>query len=367
MNKKFILYFFIVIGVASIPGTFFALKKHFTKNVPQKITQTCPQETKVCPDGTTVARVGTDCGFVMCPVEDISPSQIEMKEVTQATSTETGSTSPVQIHTTPKVTQATPVKTPTLVTPKKSSNPITTIVSMISATVNNFSVAFNINQSGNPNDANIPASTYIPSTNQENVVYKPLPPKNFAGEKYLVKDGNILSNDNKVIYTLPPEVINSVISTNAGWTNHTINVVPVGTVPPLVNAIPITDLPGKYYLSENSFGNIEACEFSNKIFILDTYANTVQLMYEENSSTLKPEDPRACNSEIFLLATEANKLILKYHTIGTNTLCDSAWSEPNKTWYLTVDKLHEKMTIYPIPETLYFKSEDEEAACRAKL
>ncbi len=113
---------------------------------------------------------------------------------------------------------------------------------------------------------------------------------------------------------------------------------------------------------------MEACEFSNKIFILDTVTNTVTLMYEENSSTLSHDDPRACNSEIFLLATEGSKLVIKYHTIGTGTLCDSARSEPDKTFYLEVTKLQTQgMMRYDIPTHLIDTTEQEEEACRTEL
>jgi hypothetical protein len=91
-------------------------------------------------------------------------------------------------------------------------------------------------------------------------------------------------------------------------------------------------------------------------------------MYEENNTTLSQDDPRACNSEIFLLATEGSKLVLKYHTIGTNTLCDSTWSEPEKTFYLDVVKLKtEGMMKYSIPANLTTAAEQEEETCRAKL
>lgn len=356
MNKKFLYYFLAVVIVGGIPGTTYILRTHFSSS-PKP--QACTLEAKICPDGSSVGRTGPNCEFAMCPItKTTSTSSLE---VTTATST--------NIATTSTFTQNIPKTTET-----QPTTPNSKVSSAFSSIVNIITFPFKKNPTFvsttnyYPTNSPITPSTYISNSETNNSVYKPLPPENFAGEKYIVKDGNILSNDNKVVYTIPQEIINNVSSSNPGWTNTIINVIQVGTVAPILNAIPITDLPGKYYLSQNSFGNIENCEFSNKIFILDTISNTVTLMYEENNTTLSRDDPRACNSEIFLLTTENNKLILKYHTIGTNTLCDSAWSEPEKTFYLDVTKLRtEGMKKYVIPENLSATAEQEEEACRNSL
>lgn len=370
MNKKFVYYFLAVVIISALPKTAQVIRTHLE---PQKKLSSCAEDTKICPDNSIVTRVSPSCDFAMCPSISIaSTSPLTEENVSLATT----STATEITHQEPQTISKNTEETKTVTVTKTAINEkvVTSVISVLKNIVNTVTSPFissnNIPTGGNPHDATIPASTYITSSSSElqTSVYKALPPSDFAGQKYLVKDNNILSNDNKVIYTIPPEVISAVSSPNTGWTNTTINVIPVGTVAPILNAIPIKDLPGKYYLSENSFGNIEACEFSNKIFILDTYTNTVTLMYEENNTTLSHDDPRACNSEIFLLATEDNNLILKYHTIGTDTLCDSAWSEPDKTFFLDVTKLRtEGMKHYTIPEGLSATAEQEEEACRTKL
>lgn len=354
MNKRSLYYFIAVVLVGAIPGTTYILRNKISN--PPQLSQACTQEAKICPDGTSVGRVGPNCEFSSCPITTTSTSSLE--EVTSSS--------------TPIATTSAKVQSLPTTIPEKTTSPTTLskVSSIFSSIVNTVTSPF---KNTTPpivsyTNSTISPSTYVTSSSTS--VYKPLPPENFAGEKYIVKDGVILSTDNRLIYTIPQEVINNVSTSQPGWTNTIINVVAVGTVAPILpnNAIPIEDLPGKYYLSQNSFGNMNECEFSNKIFILDTIANTATLMYEENNTTLTRDDPRACNSEIFLLKTEASNLILKYHTIGTNTLCDSAWSEPEKTFYLDVTKLRtEGMRKYVIPENLSATAEQEEEACRAGL
>jgi hypothetical protein len=359
VNKKFIYYFIAIVIIGALPKTAQVLRTHFTPHI-QETTQVCDTDAKVCPDNTTVTRILPRCEFAACPISIQNEKELSTTTEVTAVPTPTIPSTQKELPQTKETVQA-PV---TFVS--KIITAVTTVVSTITAPFSAAPAAQPMAQ----NSAAIPPSTYITSSSSQTVtsVYAPLPPADFAGQKYLVEGNNILSNDNKVIYTIPAEIITQVSSPNEGWTSTTISVIPVGTVAPILNAIPVKDLPGKYYLSENSFGNIEACEFSNKIFILDTVANTVTLMYEENSSTLSHDDPRACNSEIFLLATEGSKLVIKYHTIGTNTLCDSAWSEPDKTFYLDVTKLQTQgMMRYDIPTHLTETAEQEEEACRTGL
>ncbi len=362
MNKKFLYYFIAVLLVGSIPGVTYLVRNRIPQTEsPSNKEHTCTQVPKICPNGTAIYRTGPSCIFLPCPTDTgTTTNNINVSESTSA-----------------KISTST-IITENLVKQKSSPQPVkveesifSKITSSISSAINSVTSSFSNNPTVvnySPNNTNIPPSTYVSSSSTS--PYKQLPPENFAGEKYIVKDGVILSTDNRLVYTIPKEVINNVSSSQPGWTNTIINVVAVGAVAPVLpnNAIPIEDLPGKYYLSQNSFGNINECEFSNKIFILDTIADTVTLMYEENNTTLSRDDPRACNSEIFLLKTEASNLILKYHTIGTNTLCDSAWSEPEKTFYLDVTKLRtEGMRKYIIPESLSAGAEAEEEACRSSL
>lgn len=362
MNKKFVYYLIAVILVGGIPGiTYLALNRISQTKSPSNKEHTCTQVPKICPNGTRIYRTGLSCLFPDCPTEVITTK----KNLNTTTSTST------QISTTTTISENLIKQNVTPEVVKENESIFSKIASSVSSAINSVTSSFSKNSSVvsySSTDNSTPPSTYVSSSSTS--PYKQLPPENFAGEKYIVKDGVILSTDNRLIYTIPQEVINNVSSSQPGWTNTIINVVAVGAVAPVLpnNAIPIEDLPGKYYLSQNSFGNIQECEFSNKIFILDTIADTVTLMYEENNTTLAHDDPRACNSEIFLLKTEASNLILKYHTIGTNTLCDSAWSEPEKTFYLDVTKLRtEGMKKYSIPDNLSTGAEAEEEACRAGL
>lgn len=369
MNKKFIYYFLIVVVIGLLPKTTQVIRGYFAEN---KAPLSCTLEVNICQDGSSVSRIMPTCEFAACPTPlkaSTTTLAVEVEQTTPLSTTTKTIESVIPVPSEKPITEVIPKQE---ISTAKNTSIISKITEAVSSVVSKVTSSFTVTPPppNAVNDAVIPPSTYITSSSSPttNSVYKALPPTEFAGQKYLVQDNNILSNDNKVIYTIPPEVIAAVSSSNAGWTNTTINVVPVGNEPPIINGVPVKDLPGKYYLSENSFGNIEACEFSNKIFILDIYTNEVTLMYEENSSTLAHDDPRACNSEIFLLATDGDKLALKYHTIGTNTLCDSMWSEPDKTFYLDVKKLTTQgMMRYTIPESLSITAEQEEEACRAKL
>jgi hypothetical protein len=363
MNKKFLYYFIVVVIIGTLPKTASIIRTHFEQKQDTTKIVVCENDTIACSDGTVVKRISPHCEFASCPINN------EMATTSTQTETATTSSSSKQFEpTTSSIPTSLQINTnkeaPADAKPtSKIPSIITTIINIVTAPFSN----------SNPSVVTYTDPTIMPSSyasSSSSTAYKPLPPENFAGEKFIVKDGNILTSDNKLVYNIPESVIASVSNPSPGWTNTIINVVQVGTVAPILpnNAIPIADLPGKYYLSQNSFGNLENCEFSNKIFILDTVANTTTLLYEENNTTLTRDDPRACNSEIFLLTTESNKLILKYHTIGTNTLCDSAWSEPEKTYYLDVTKLRtEGMKKYIIPDNLSSGAEAEEEACRAGL
>jgi hypothetical protein len=180
-------------------------------------------------------------------------------------------------------------------------------------------------------------------------------------ERFTVVNNTLLDSSGNTVATLP------IITGTSSSAATIVNVIEVGQVAPVVNGVPVIGATGKYYVSENSFGTREGCEFSNKIYILDTVAETQTLIFEENSFTLSKDDPRACNSEIFLLATEDEKLILKYHTINTNMTCESTWSEPDKTWYLDITSLPSLMKRYQITSERYSLAESQELLCRADL
>ncbi len=334
MNKKFI-YFAILAVIAGL-----VLKTAYTRYQGQTETKTTPSNVISSTESTTTLN-----------------SEI-------ATTTEASRELSSKITTTPTPVVPTQ-KTILSKTASRISSSIALVVDKVGSSLSqNYAIAALYRQA----DSSIAPSSYVNNQPSSPSVNKPLPPKDFAGEKYIVIDNNIVSTDNKVIYNIPSQVIDNINSTSTGWTNTIINVVPVGTTPPIVGAIPVENLPGKYYLSHNSFGDLSKCEFSNKIFILDTITNETTLIYEENNTTLSKDDPRACYSEIFLLATDKEKLVLKYHTIGTNTSCDSAWSEPEKTFFIDVTKLlTEGMKKYLIPENLSSTAEQEESACRAQI
>jgi hypothetical protein len=331
-----------VVLVASLIGFF--VVRHYTAKPSLIVTKnSCTTDVMICPDGTSVPRSGPDCKFGVC--KQTLPSYLE-----QPTSTPNEQPLPQES-----------VATEPLITTNlfdKITSIATSLFMKVSDTVQG-DITSGITDTTN----SIPTNGQPAGNTQGNAVTTPVVDE----VRYLViRNNTLVDQNNNVIYTFPPSFNNS--SGTGGFTeNHFINAVAVNQVAPVVGAIPIDGQSGKYYLSENSFGITGGCQFSNKIYILDTIANTKTLLYEENSSTLENTDPRACTSEIYLLATEAEKLILKYHTIGTNMICDSTWSEPEKTWFLDVTKTEKGTRIYPISPARYSEAESFEAKCRDEL
>ncbi len=367
MEKKRTL---VALGV-TLSGLFvvFALvvvrNKHSTGS---SLLSMCPKDVMVCPDGTTVPRSGPNCEFGVCSQASLAGTTSEASTISTSSVYETNPVVPEQIGT---------VAVPG--TEESSPGLFSRIGRSIGNVVGNTAAAIQTSISSGLSGTKTNPTAYPenngpePKKNQqmvypENNSPPPPPPPVFEQNKYSVKNGNIIDNtNNNVVYTLPASVSGTIGATDSTWDSHTVNVVAVGDVAPILNAIPVTGLPGKYYLSENSFGSGGECQFSNKIFILDTNTNEVTLMYEENNNTLSKDDPRACSSEIYLLDTEDKKLILKYHTLNTNTLCDSQWSEPEKTYYLDVTNLAAGMSKYIISKARYDAAEQEETICREKL
>lgn len=316
----------------------------------------CPTDEMMCPDGTSVKRQGLMCEFDVCK-QDI-PSYMNIEEASIREVTPSTSTSPSFA---PSVTPITNKDTPPSIF-SKISQTISTAISAgtefvqsnISSGIQTTAVSPGASTQSAPTPSNQTAST-ISNTSSINET------------RYGIADGHIINENNQIIYTLSGIPSTSTSSSTENWETHAVNAVPINDVAPVVGGIPVQGLPGKFYLSENSFGNIENCEFSNKIYILDTITNERTLMYEENSSTLSKEDSRSCNNEIYLLATDEEKLILKYHTINTNMVCESSWSEPEKTWYLDVTNLQARTKRFVISNSLYTQAEAEESACRLEL
>ncbi len=303
---------------------------------------TCPTDAMMCPDGSTVPRSGPSCEFGVCaqaiPSYLIEPAQND----------------------TPTIASSSPNSSST--EKKLSTDLFSTITRSASSLFQEVTKSIITRSSSDLTPTNTQPA--IESTKKNTTPSTTQPVTGINETRYSVDHGVIVDNNKTVIYTLPTVSANNGAGTGDSST-HTVNVVPVSTVPPVINGIPVNGLPGKYYLSENtSTKNTNTCEFSNKIYILDTNTNQMTLLYEENNTTLSFDDARACNSEMYLLATDQEKLILKYHTISTNTICDSTWSEPEKTWYLDVTRTSIGTKRYFITSPLYLQAEVVERQCR---
>ncbi len=323
MKKSLIIEIGIVVVAALVLGGLVYFKKDKEANL---ITP-CPEDAMMCPDGTSVSRSGPNCEFGTCK-QDV-PSYMEQ----------------------PKIETPLP--------PISDSQPTGSLFSKIGKATSNIVRKVTGTQSPETVPPTTETKQVPPPAQQNQEVSAPTQPKSpINEERYDVIDNKLVDDDGDTIYGFPAP---------PGDGGSYVNAIELNEVPPVIDGIPVDGQAGKYYLSENWFGDIEKCEFSNKIYILDTINKTETLMYEENSSTLSHDDPRACSSEIYLLATEHEKLILKYHTIGTNQTCDSTWSEPEKTWYLDVTKNEEGTKRYYITPTLYSQAETFETDCRAQL
>ena len=313
------------------------------KNKQVEVVSICPTDTMMCPDGTTVPRTGLSCEFGVCkqelPSYLIEPAK---KDISLVSSTSLVATTPSENN-----------------TKNDLFSTITNTVSSLFQNVTKYST-----ERASSDLSVTKQTTQQPFSKKGSAVAPPSTQVTGMSEtRYQVENGKIIAQDKTIIYTLPTVSANDGTgSTNSS--THTVNAVPVANVVPIINGIPVNGLPGKYYLSENTVVNTATCEFSNKIYILDTTTNEKTLLYEENNTTLRSDDTRACASEMYLLATDNEKLIMKYHTIGTNTICDSTWSEPEKTWYLDVTHISVGTKRYFITSPLYLQAEKEEVACR---
>jgi len=172
---------------------------------------------------------------------------------------------------------------------------------------------------------------------------------------YVIKDGKLVSyfSQESSLYDFPSDLIKQLGIKSVGWGNG--------------NAAPIEGSSDKYYLGVSSVGKSETCEFSNKIYILDTHTGTAKLFYEENNKTLTKDDPRACNKEMQLLGSEGNKLVISYHTLETGGVCDNIWGFPDTTWYLNTAAPTEGTKKYEIPTDLYERAQREMKKCQEGL
>lgn len=331
MNKSQLI---LVVTVLLLSATFSGVlyrNKHQTSPAPL-----CPTDVMACPDGSTVARSLPACEFGVCKQELPSYMQPSTDEKMTATTSDKAS-----IRSSLQTTKKPTLKKSVL---EKVTDTVDTVIKKVESVFTPAPKTTTATQQTNSTNKQTP-------TSEKNAI--------FNETRYSIKNGSIVDESGKVIYTFPPR-----ITTIPGWSTHVVNVVPTNSIAAVINSIPIVGQPGQFYLSENSLGNIENCEFSNKVYILDTKTGSKVLMYEENNTTVGGNIARSCTSELYLLATEGEKLILKSHTVGTGSICESTWSEPEQTWYLDVTKLENGLRRYIISPTLYYKAEAEEKACR---
>lgn len=350
MNKNIVIALMVVL----VGGLVFGGLVYFKSKKEEAVA--CPLDVMMCPDGSSVPRSGPNCEFDVCKASIESSNEPKNEQPLHAsTSTEESSTTEqtsVEVQTPAPKTQTEQDTSSffTKVTKSVATN-IDTVLQTIAASIGVTTPTAAVNTQ----TQNTQTSIQTPAT----------PPANLNEERFTISNNTILDQSGNIVASIPSSVSNS--SGSSGWETHTVNAIEVGTTTPVVDGVPVVGATGKYYISENSFGSVTNCEFSNKIFILDVVSATKTLLYEENSSTLSKDDQRACNSEIFLLATEDEKLIIKYHTINTNMTCESTWSEPDKTWYLDVTNLTVPMKRYYISHERYSQAEQEEATCRQTL
>lgn len=290
----------------------------------------CPTDVMMCPDGSSIPRSGPSCEFGVCKQDTPTTAISSQTEIPSPTSNQ------------PITEQV-----------KKNSSAFTKITSSATSIFQKMAETLGNTPLLENSD---PAKNTTQPQSQNNQPQTPAPAINET--RYSLDNNHLVDQNNNVIYTFPP---------SSSTETHVVNAIAVNQVAPVIGAIPITGLPGKYYLSENTFSNNGGCGFSNKIYILDTNTGAKILMYEENNTTIGTEDPRGCDREMYLLATENEKLILKYHTLNTNMICDSTWSEPENTWYLDVTHIENGTKRYWISPTLSSQAEDFESACRSNL
>lgn len=324
----------LLVIIIILGGVFGGVLYHKKNQAP--VAEICPADVMACPDGSTVPRSGANCKFGICKQE--LPSYMEPTTPLETTST----TSAITQSQGSPISPSKPTEKKSVV--KKVTDAVDTVVKKVEAiftdtTKKNTQLAQQTNLSTNQTP-----------TSEKSAV--------FNETRYVVKNNSIIDGNGNIIYTFPPN------PSVAGWTTTIVNVVPTNSVTPVINSIPIVGQPGQFYISENSLGNIVNCEFSNRVYILDTKTGTKILMYEENNNTVGGAIARSCTSELFLLATEGEKLILKSHTIGTGSVCESTWSEPEQTWYLDVTKLEKGLRRYIISPALYYSAESKEKECR---
>jgi hypothetical protein len=258
MKTTLISVAIIVVAATGISGAVYYHKK---KQTP--LVQACPTDVMMCPDGSSVPRSGPKCEFGVCKQISLQEHDSEIEAIIPATSSVT----------------SIPIKNKSVTT-----NLFAKITKSATSLFKETKETLTSDISSGIKETSQTVSTE-PNTAPKNTV--PIPPAkpSLDETRYTIENNKIIDENNKPIYTLPPSTSGS----------NPVNVVPVGGITPIIGAVPVDGLPGKYYLSENFRSEDTACHFSNRIYILDTVANTKTLMYEENNTTLTQDDPRACD------------------------------------------------------------------------
>lgn len=181
-------------------------------------------------------------------------------------------------------------------------------------------------------------------------------PRKIDETSYYVRNGKIFTSyySNEVIQTLSDNVQKQLAEESSEY--FTSN-----------QAVPKPNIANKYYIEMSSPVQNDQCKFFNKIFVFDADLQKITLLYEENEKTLNKNDFRACNKNIILLGTEADNLIVFYHTKETGGVCDNLWAYPERIWYLDTSKPHEGTKPFSVPTELYEKAKAEVEACQREL
>ena len=85
MNPLFIIFpVILLVGIGGAAGYYYFFKNQTSVSIPKA----CTAEAKICPDGSSVGRMGPNCEFAPCPSisNQILPSQTETKETSPSSS-----------------------------------------------------------------------------------------------------------------------------------------------------------------------------------------------------------------------------------------------------------------------------------------
>ncbi len=135
-----------------------------------------------------------------------------------------------------------------------------------------------------------------------------------------------------------------------------------------LSVVPVPGRPGVYYVGSSANERSEGwAGFSNRIYLMDLAKKEVTLLYEENDKNLSPKDYRADVKDILLLATQGNRLILRYHVIGTGGICDTLWDDTENVSYLDLSQIQEGTKKFEVPNVLSTEAKEKMEQCAKDL